>query len=217
SGGRAGGRGCLPRWLGGPLDLQVGDDGKTSEGRRCAYGGAALSYSCNCFQNCPVLCAGHFFNATAGRGRYESTRARSARALIGNPWNGLASAVSASAAVTPPCAPKFLCASGLMSRMNPQDLRHTAFDLINSAGLYCAAILLARITSPQSLISRLSNALAAAGVSSSGGYGSMPPSAKVCCALGSASAARNALLSLSMIGCGVPAGASSMCQKSMSS
>src|SRR5215831_17167732 len=83
--------------------------------------------------------------------------------------------------------------------------------------LYCAAILLARITSPQSLISRLSNALAAAGVSSSGGYGSMPPSAKICCALGSASAARNAVLSLSMIGCGVRAGASSMCQKSMSS
>src|SRR5262245_31023409 len=78
------------------------------------------------------------------------------------------------------------------------------------------AMLLARITSAQSFISRLSNALAASGVSSLGGYSSMPPSAKVLRTLGSASAARNAVLSLLTIGRGVPAGASSMCQKSIS-
>src|SRR5262249_2302532 len=43
-------------------------------------------------------------------------------------------------------------------------------------GFYSVEMLLARITSPQSLISRLSNALAASGVSSSSGYRSMPPS-----------------------------------------
>ena len=42
-------------------------------------------------------------------------------------------------------------------------------------------------------------------------------SAKVLCTRSSASAARSAVLSLSMIGRGVPAGASSMCQKSRSS
>ena len=78
-----------------------------------------------------------------------------------------------------------------------------------------AAMWLARITSPQSFISLLSSAAAASGVSSLAGYRSMPPSAKVFCTRASASAVRSAALSLSTIGRGVPAGASSMCQKSM--
>src|SRR5262249_36429045 len=46
-------------------------------------------------------------------------------------------------------------------------------------GIYCAAMLLARMTSPQSLISRLSSELAASGVCWSGGNSSMPPSSNV--------------------------------------
>jgi hypothetical protein len=82
---------------------------------------------------------------------------------------------------------------------------------------YCPAMWLARMTSPHSLISRLSKALAASGVCSSAGNTSMPPSAKVLRTLASASAWRSAALSRSTIGRGVPAGTSSMCQKSRSS
>src|SRR5262249_21400213 len=62
---------------------------------------------------------------------------------------------------------------------------------------YLATRWLARITSPQSFISCVSNALAASGVSLSGGYSSMPPSAKFLRTLASASAARSAAFSLS--------------------
>src|SRR5262249_20513654 len=77
--------------------------------------------------------------------------------------------------------------------------------------IYCAAMLLARMTSPQSLISRLSSELAASGVCWSGGNSSMPPSSNVLRTVASASAWRSAALSRSTIGPGVPAGANRMC------
>src|SRR5262249_33482673 len=84
-------------------------------------------------------------------------------------------------------------------------------------GIYCAAMLLARMTSPQSLISRLSSELAASGVCWSGGNSSMPPSSNVLRTVASASAWRSAALSRSTIGPGVPAGANRMCQNPRSS
>src|SRR5262245_59798682 len=83
--------------------------------------------------------------------------------------------------------------------------------------IYCAAMLLARMTSPQSLISRLSSELAASGVCWSGGNSSMPPSSNVLRTVASASAWRSAALSRSTIGPGVPAGANRMCQNPRSS
>ena len=71
---------------------------------------------------------------------------------------------------------------------------------------YCPEMWLERITSPQSTISRLSMALAASGVSSSGENSSMPPSAKSFFTLGSPRATRSEALILSTIGRGVFAG-----------
>src|SRR5579862_4742554 len=82
---------------------------------------------------------------------------------------------------------------------------------------YCAAMWLSRTTSPQSAISLLSKAAAASGVCLSGGYSSIPPSAKSFFTLGSFSAVRKAALILSTIGFGVPRGTNSMYQKSTSS
>src|SRR5262249_39802945 len=71
---------------------------------------------------------------------------------------------------------------------------------------YCAAMLLARITSPQSLSSRLSSAPAASGVCWSGANTSMPPSWKVLGDLASASACRSAPVRRSTVARGGPAG-----------
>src|SRR5262245_4927033 len=95
--------------------------------------------------------------------------------------------------------------------------RKRAITALMAPPIYCAAMLLARMTSPQSLISRLSSELAASGVCWSGGNSSMPPSSNVLRTVASASAWRSAALSRSTIGPGVPEGANRMCQNPRSS